>query len=473
MRKAALILATVLLLGGAATWFLVFRVDTGALILAGLPPRPKDTPVSAALADKLDNAESDIRNTKSVAAMTELSRLYHANGYFAEASQCYATLMEAEPRNAQWPHLAAMILAGYGQLEDAIPLERHSTELDPSYTPSRIRLGDMLLKSNRVDEAEAAYRAVLKEQPEHPYALQGVARVEIARGEWAKALPLLQSAADKSNGTVGYDLIVDAYERTGRMDLARGLRARNKASGAYYDIPDPWHDAMFIACLDPYRATIASGSAARAGDYETSLKLLDHVITIAPKYALAFYHRGILFQQMGKGPRAIADFEKSGELDPTYSDTWVKLVSLQEDMGDELGASMTIEKGLKLCPTSPSLHRFRAQRLAAKGRIREAEVHFRKLVELRPDESSSYGFYGKFLIVNNRLEEGVELLRRGLAAEPEEPTLLATLAMHAILTGDEAKARDWIRRMENQPRTNADSLNQTKKQFYANFGKTY
>lgn len=473
MRKAALILTTALLLGGAATWFLVFRVDTGSLILEGLPPRPKDSPVSAALADKLDNAESDIRNTKSAGAMAELSRLYHANGYFAEASQCYATLMEVEPRNAQWPHLAAMILAGYGQLEDAIPLEKLSIELAPTYTPSRIRLGDMLLKSNRVDEAESAYTAVLKEQPEHPYALQGMARVQIARGEWAKALPHLQAAADKSNGSVGYDLIVDAYERTGRADLARGLRARQKASGAYYDIPDPWHDAMFIACLDPYRATIASGSAARAGDMETALRLLDHVITISPKYALAYYHRGILHKQMGNLPRASADFERSGELDPTYSDTWVKLVSLYEEQGDNLGAELTVEKGLSLCPDSPSLNRFKAVRLAKKGRLKEADSLFLKVIKVRPDEVTSYSHYAHFLINNNRVEDAIGVLHRGLAAEPEEPGILSTLAMYAIYTRNEPEARQWMRRMENQPRTQPESFKSLKEQFRQAFQKAY
>jgi len=50
-----------------------------------------------------------------------LSRLYHANGFFNEALQCYAGLQRLQLGEARWLHLKASILAGFGRLDEACP----------------------------------------------------------------------------------------------------------------------------------------------------------------------------------------------------------------------------------------------------------------------------------------------------------------------------------------------------------------
>jgi tetratricopeptide (TPR) repeat protein len=457
MKKAWLFLLAAAALGAGA-WLLLGRTDTSELLLASIPARPQGVTLPPALVERIDNSEQDVRGHKSVAALADLARLYHSNGYFAEAELCYNGLLELEPRKPRWPHLLASILAGYGQLEESIPLYRQAVKLAPDYLPARVRLGDVLLKANHDKEAYEAYEGVLRINGEHPYALLGLARVEIQRGEWDSARIHLEAAAAKSNYAIGGDLLVNAYEKTGRATLARSLAAQQKASGAFYDIPDPWVDELFIDCYDPYRATIASGSAMRNGDMDTAIRLLEHVNKVAPRYALAYYHLGLIYTELKKIPNAIMAMEKSAELDPAFSDTWLRLVRLNAQSGDELAARMALEKGIKLCPHSPRLHAERAGRHAAAGRVREAEADYRSIITLRPDESFGYVEFAKFLFTQNRIEEAIAVLNKGIEIEPEEPMILSIMAFHAISIGDEARARQLLQRMKAQPRTTADSI---------------
>ena len=62
----------------------------------------------------------------------------------------------------------------YGYADDAENLWKSVIELDPNYVPARIRLADVLLKTNRLDESESIYREVSNSDPKNPYALLGL-----------------------------------------------------------------------------------------------------------------------------------------------------------------------------------------------------------------------------------------------------------------------------------------------------------
>src|SRR5688500_9953399 len=55
--------------------------------------------------------------TGDVAALAETSRLFHANGFLAEATRCYTVLERLQPKEPRWVHRHATILAGYGSEE--------------------------------------------------------------------------------------------------------------------------------------------------------------------------------------------------------------------------------------------------------------------------------------------------------------------------------------------------------------------
>ena len=77
---------------------------------------------------------------------------------------------------------------------------------------------------------------------------------------------------------------------------------------------------------------------------------------------------------------------------------------------------------------------------------------------------------GRHLRCPGRMGEGVALLHRALAGEPDFPPALAVLAFYSITTGDEAVAREWMLRARRQVRLPRAQLQTLIAQYRQQFG---
>lgn len=447
------LIACVLLATAAGAWWWQLAGDRLAVVMACLPATPDLTAAPQELRTRTVAAESRARSRATAAkGLAELGRLYHANGFLAEAMRCYAGLEQLAPGEPRWPHLHASILAGYGETEPALKLWRRVVELAPDYLPARLRLGDGLLKTNHPDEAAATYAEVLKRNPADSYALLGLARIDLEARRWDQARERLEKVVAQTNYELGYDLIVSLYERTGQPDRARAIRGSAKASGAYRDPPDPWLDELMDICFDPYRLALTAGIAARFGQPAVAVRLLERAVGLAPDDVSCRFQLGGLAVAQRNFPVAREQFERCTTLAPDFSDGWGQLSALQLQMGESAAAARTLAAGLARCPGSPGLHLMQARNQRDAGRIGEAIGEYQESIRLRPNEPEAYTELGNLYINLGRTPEGVEQMRRALEADPGDPTALGVLTFYSISTGDEAEARRWFARLRLQPR---------------------
>lgn len=134
------------------------------------------------------------------------------------------------------------------------------------------REGEALLDggADRAEEAEARFRAALDEEPRHPRALLGLARVLAARGQEDEALEQLAYVSPAS-------AVADAAER-----LAAELRTRSAAAGADLDALR----ARVAGTPDDLDARLDLGRAlAAGGDHEAALEALLEVVRRDPHHA--------------------------------------------------------------------------------------------------------------------------------------------------------------------------------------------
>lgn len=402
-------------------------------------------------------------------ALVELSQLYHANGFFPEASRCYQALVQLEPANPRWPHRYASLLATYGELEAAVALWRRTVELAPDYAPAGVRLGDALLKRGETAAAASAYEAVLKRQPTEPYAQLGLARLDVAAQRWPAARDRLERVVAQTDSKLGYDLLPTVYEQLGDAPRAAALRAKQKASGAFSDVPDPWLDALTDDCFDAHRLAVAGGNAAKIGDSATALRLLDRAVELAPNNEYFQYQLGFLHLQLRDYAKAGQHFERSVALAPAFADGWVYLANLRTILGDPAGAERLLATGLQRAPQSPALHLARARQLAAAKRYPEAIAAYRETIRLRPTEAEAFVDLAGVYFAQENLEAGAAALRAALEAEPDFPAALTALAFLAINLGDELGARQWLTRAQQQPRVPPAELAALAQQFQQRF----
>lgn len=474
-RRAWLLLGAVVVLGslGGAGYRVWLAAQWRTAVLAVVPPRPNLERCTPELRTRLDEAEKQTRSLwRSVTGLAELARLYHANGYVAEASVCEENLIELDPRNPLWPYLRAHTLGGYGDLEEAMPLLQRTTELAPDYLPAKIRMADILLKRNAPGRSAEICREVLRENPHHGYALIGLARSELALGRPEEArLRLQQLVADEPSFVPGWTLLISIDEQLGDAASAASHRVQSRGTSRSREMPDRWVDELMVDCFDPYRLAVAASAADPADHQARAKQLLERAIMIAPNDDLPHRLLGNLLSDLGELASARIYLERATTINPKEPDNWSYLVRLLKAMGDQSAAAHALDVGLSHCPNSPILHLERGRRLKAAGQLDAAASAFDWARQLWPEEPSAYVELALVDFKRDRMEEGIAKLRKVMKLDPNHPIAVVLLARYAINTGDQVEARTLIQRAREHGQVPGSDIDAITAEFRAAFSE--
>lgn len=472
--KAKLLIAAGVIVA-AALAFAIYQWNIGhqrdAIARQAVPDMPSLSAQPTELAQRIQKADANVREgSDPLESLSELSRLYHANGFLNEAWHCYHGLLQADPKNPLWPYRLASILAGYGELEEAAPLYRQSLSLDPSYLPVHIRLGDTLLKMNRFAEAEAVYEGALKREPKNAYALVGKARIAIANENWPEARSLLETAISATSFKIGADLLGDVYEKLG-MKSKEQIVLKNMQWGSYADIPDKRMLSLMDDSYDAYQVSIAGGWVLHQGDTDTGLRYLKRALKLDPNGSMLHYQIAAVYRQIGDLEKSREHYERSVELDPQLSDGWIALINIAKETASATAARRLLEQAYAQNPESPSLNIMKGEGFLEQGNIDQAIHFFKRSIEFRPNEASGYIALARAYLTQERVPEGLELMREALKNEPSNPVALTSLAFGAIMQGDQKAADEWFKRLSIQPRLTEKEIDALVQRYHQQFGE--
>ena len=457
MRVLVLVLA-IAGTGGAAAyvWQQVTTRRAIAAVSATLPDtRGRSRELVAAIEDAARRAQSGPDRTE---ALAELSSLYHANGYLAEAVRCYVVLQQLQPGEGRWAYRHAVIVSGFGQAEAAMNLFEHVLRSEPDYLQARLRKAELHLKQGELNEARSLFEKVLNEQDNEPYALLGLARCSMEERDWPAARGYLERVVKITDFALGYDLIVTVYERMGLHAQAEELRGRAKFFGGFRDMADPWMESLWQDSFDAFQLSLAAGAAKTRGELDTARALLERAVRFSPKDAELRFQLAIVLMESGQNTAAREQLVLCTQLQPSFADPWAHLTGLVSAQGDHEGAQRILLQGLASAPESPGLNQMRARELKRLGRLEEAVPLFQKAIRLRPTDADAYIDLALTYFAQQRENEALEQLRRALVAEPSHPVALTSLAFAAIQRRDEQQAAQWLGQAQNQPRIQAKEL---------------
>ena len=450
---ALLLVAGVLI--GTLRWNAEHRI--ASMIETHLSPLPSTKGLHAELAQRI--TEQNKRATegpKRLEALKTLGQLYHANGYLNHAWQTYRILIEIDEGNALWPHRLATIVSGYGQLDDSLALYRKAIELDPKYTPSRIHLGDTLLKLNRYDEAKVVFQTILDEEPTHPYALFGQARVCLAQDDITQAKHLLESAR-RANKLIGGDLLADIYETLGETSKARAL-LHDTIWSSHVDIADPWVDDIVSDCYDSFEVAMAAGIAGRAGNSAKAIRLLKRSTTLDPLDHNAHNHLAKIYFSQGDLSLAKKSYETCTKVAPAFSEGWAGLIAIELQSGNQAKALGLIDQALANSPDSYVINNYKGDSLIALNRPEEAIPYFENTIRLVPENAVGYNYMARAYIQMGENGKAFEQLSKALKAEPSNPTALKLMTLFYISAGDRVQAQNLINKAIASPRISEDVI---------------
>ncbi len=205
----------------------------------------------------------------------------------------------------------------------------------------QVILGNLYFDSGRLDQAEAAYAQALVDYPNYVPAQGGLARVQAARGNYDDAIKRYQRVVDVYPAPEYAIALGDVYTVTGSSkkaldayDLAAAEQKLYQANGIDVDAELALFQADqrrdLSSALDAARRAIRDrGSVVSAdtlawtlyqnGDYSEARQASDQAHRLGTRYALFFFHSGMIKYRTGDLDGARSDLTEALSINPYFS----------------------------------------------------------------------------------------------------------------------------------------------------------
>jgi|SRR5579875_432776 len=255
--------------------------------------------------------------------------------------------------------------------------------------------------------------------------LTGLDRLEEARQELDRL-----RATDASPGEIDRRLALIAFESGDMADARRRFRSlidRGEASESAL---------LYLGDI-----------AARTGDLDGALT--DYRQLTDTPVALTALNRaaGILLDRGQRG-QALEMLDSYESAHPESAiDIALAKADLMADHGDAAGGLVVLNGALQRYPDEPRLAYERATLLERAGRTRDAVQAFEQLLRQRPDDPNLLNALG-YTLADHRMEikRAEALIRRALAATPDNPAVLDSLGWVRLQRGDTNAALPTLER---------------------------
>ena len=238
----------------------------------------------------------------AVNADAEAARRLLGQGSLAEAIPLLEKAAADDPGNADYRHLLGRALWDTGNREGALQRLGEAARLAPM--AYRVGYAQALETTGRLPEATAELEAVLAAQPGSAIAQEGLGRIYYNSGDYAKALPLLETLAGQTRDPVVLQQLAYAAEKTGN---------RERAIATYRDV------LAASPRADVTRGLLAESLLA-AGRNDDAVGVLREGLQRSPEAPLLQRGLASVLERTGRVAEAAAAYREYARLAPNAAD---------------------------------------------------------------------------------------------------------------------------------------------------------
>ena len=392
--------------------------------------------------------QSDIvRSRLQVTVQAKLAAAYHRNKQLDEADMWFQKAVKGAGEDAPvaWYVALGQIETERGNLEQARRYYIVAVQLNPDTTAAYNNLGHVLLKLNRLDEADAVFREALTQDETLASAAFGRGEVGAKRGQLATAQRFYELAIQHApEEPIFHKSLAVVLHNIGNSEEAEAAEARYRRTLAErYRRQAHW----FIEKGEPKRALTALQQAlevdetfipvlkdyayiqVQLGELSDAKQLYQRVLTIEPTSRQALLHLGMIETKLGNQAEAVAHYLTLIQHEPDYMDTYVQLANLYERAGDLEAAEHALTMGVQHEPTWAPGYLWRGKIYRKQKQSGMAETDFRRAMQLAPDVPFPKEALASLLAEENReLTEALTLAKTAVKSD-DQPIHRATLAL--------------------------------------------
>lgn len=376
----------------------------------------------------------------------KLATAYHRNKQLEKADELFQSAVKGAGANTPvtWYIALAQIETERNNLEKARRYYIVAVQLYPDNTVTYSNLGHVLLKLNRLDEADAVFRQALILDKTLGRAAFGRGEVAAKRGNFTLARHYYETAIQHTpDEPIFYRSLAEILTKLGDVEGSESMNRRYKQSLAevYRQQALPFmKNRQGIPALELLKKSLETDETYLPAlkDYAYVQMQLDHlviakqtyqkVLNREPKSIQALLHLGMIESRLGNRNIAESYFHTLINHEPEFMDTYYQLSKLRETSGDLKGAENALTSGIQKNPSWAPGYLWRGHIYLKRDLSRKAETDYRKAIKHAPNVPFPKDALASLLAKENRLlKEALRFSEAAVALDPR-PAHLATRA---------------------------------------------
>jgi cellulose synthase operon protein C len=323
------------------------------------------------------------------------------------------------PPQVDTPYRAAIRALNEGRYDE---VDAIAEKQDPNIVAVKARAA---IARGHYAQAEALLRPVVARIPSSEAALElGLLQQMLRHPDAAALLERVAPLADTSNDP---------------NELARAARAL-RALGRFHESNAAYRDATGAAPNDAAIQTAFGDLFLEKFDKPEALKSYQMALQVDPKWTPALVGSARVLADENP-PQAAALANRALEINPSSVDAQIFLAGEAADASKFDEARKALDSALAVNPSSLDAIARRAAIAYVQDKPQEFEAEAAKALAIAPRSGEVYRVAGELAARNYRFDEAVELTRRSLALDGNNPRAEADLGSHLLRAGDEAGAR--------------------------------
>ncbi len=426
------------------------------------------------------------RSIYEPALQANLAAAYHRSKQLEKADTWFQKSIKSAGENApvQWYIALGQIETERGNFERARRYYLVAVQLHPNATAAYNNLGHVLLKLNRLDEADAVFREALVQDNTLTSAALGRGAVATERGKLRIARHFYEQASQHSPSQPGiHKALADILSKLGDNTNAEIARARYRRTLAEHYLRQA-HQLLEISqdaiekgeltqarrVLEPLQKAVEADATfvpalknyayvqLQAGELTAAKHTYQRVLAIEPMSHQALLHLGMIEAKLGNNETAESYFLALIQHKPGFMETYVHLAQLRESVRALDGAAAAFTSGIQQNTSWAPGYWWRGRIFQKQGNFNEAEKDFRRAIELAPEvpfPKDALAFL--FADTGRNLQEAL-ILAEEAVKQDSHPVHRATLALVYYRLNRTLEARREIEAATQQAPENPHTL---------------
>ncbi len=259
-------------------------------------------------------------------------------------------------------------------------------------------------QSGRLREAEAAYQAVLNEDPGHPDALHLLGVLALQVGKSDTAVELIEKAIEaRPDEAEFYNMCGEAHRARGDFDTAisrfeRALALKPDFAGAQNNLGNTYLEH---------------------GRLEDAARCYRKAIETDAGFPMAHNNLGLALKGLGQPEKAIGHHERALAIMPNYAEAHTSLGNALHELGRFEEAASHHEQALAIMPDYGEAHSNLGNTLRSLGRLDDAIAHYKRAVAINPKLAIAHYNLGIALDERARPADAAASYEKAIASKPD------------------------------------------------------